>query len=142
MINKLAKIKQRKEEAKQLIIEKNERNEAINKNIKYLVGRYHKSYISMNKIFKSVNAKNLDDVLYDVNYIKHNFNQLKNRITEVNQDITNLNNEYNKLCIQLDNIKKEISNEEQKKKSTYKREDRNRVEEIRLHPKGINILLI
>ena len=138
LINKLTKIKQRKEEAKQLIIEKNERNEAINKNIKYLVGRYHKSYISMNKIFKSVNAKNLDDVLYDVNYIKHNFNQLKNRITEVNQDITNLNNEYNKLCIQLDNIKKEISNEEQKKKSTYKREDRNRVEEINQELKKLN----
>ena len=29
-----------------------------NRNIKYLVGRYHKSYISMNKICKSVNAKN------------------------------------------------------------------------------------
>ena len=93
----------------------------------------------MNKIFKSVNAKNLDDVLYDVNYIKHNFNQLKNRITEVNQDITNLNNEYNKLCIQLDNIKKEISNEEQKKKLTYKREDRNRVEEINQELKKLNV---
>ena len=45
--------------------------------------RYHRSFISMNKIFRSVNAKNLDDVLYDVSYINHNFNQLKKRIIKI-----------------------------------------------------------
>ena len=84
LLNKLTKIKKKREEITELIKEKIERNQTIHNSLGYLVVRYHRSFISMNKIFRSVNAKNLDDVLYDVSYINHNFNQLKKRIVAVN----------------------------------------------------------
>ena len=92
----------------------------------------------MNKIFKSVNAQNLEDVLLDVGYIKHNFNKLRNRTIEVNKEITELNTEYGKLCAQLENIKQDTIKLEQKKKRTYKREDSDRVDEIREELKKLN----
>ena len=138
LINKLTKIKKKRGEITELIKEKQERNENIQNSSRYLVIRYHKSYISMNKIFRSVNAKNLDDVLLDVGYINHNFNQLKKRIIAANQDISDLNSEYTKLNIELEEIKKNIAIEELKNKTTYNKEDTERVEEIRQELKKLN----
>ena len=138
LVNKLNKIRKKREEITELIKEKTERNETIHNSLGYLVIRYHKSFISMNKIFRSVNAKNLDDVLLDVSYINHNFNKLRNRIVGVNQDLIDLNNEYTNLCIKLDRIKKETILEEQKSKNTYKREDTERVKQIGIELKKIN----
>ena len=138
LINKLAKIKKKREEITELIKEKIIRNSTIHTSIGYHIGRYHRSYISMNKIFKSVNAQNLEDVLLDVGYIKHNFNKLRNRTIEVNKEITELNTEYGKLCAQLEKIKQDTIKEEEKKKRTFKREDSDRVVEIREELKKLN----
>ena len=138
LVNKLTKIKTKREEITELIKQKIERNSTIHTSISYLIGRYHRSFISMNKIFKSVNAQNLEDVLLDVGYIKHNFNKLRNRTIEVNKEITELNTEYGKLCAQLEKIKQDTINLEQKKKRTYKREDSDRVDEIREELKKLN----
>ena len=138
LINRLNKIKKRREEIKETIEHKIVRNEEINNNIKYHINRYDKSFISMNKIFKSVNAKNLDDVLLDVGHIKYNFNTLRNQIIKTNEEISELNNKYKILCEQLEKIKSDTIKEEQKKKRTYKRENQARVEEIKKELKKIN----
>ena len=138
LINKLTKIKKKREEITELIKEKIERNQTIHNSLKYLVIRYHKSFISMNKIFRSVNAKNLDDVLYDVSYINHNFTQLKKRIVAVNQNISDLNNEYGKLCLELEKIKNKINIEEEKNKTTYRREDTDRFHQVKKELKKLN----
>ena len=85
----------------------------------------------MNKIFRSVNAKNLDDVLFDVSYTNYRFNSLKIKIVSMNQKINDLNAKYVKLCNQLKQIKKDIAIAEEKSKTTYHREDTDRVEQIR-----------
>ena len=138
LLNKLTKIKKKREEITELIKEKIERNQTIHNSLGYLVVRYHRSFISMNKIFRSVNAKNLDDVLYDVSYINHNFNQLKKRIVAVNQNISDLNSEYGKLCLELENIKNKINVEEEKNKTTYRREDTDRYDQIKKEMKKLN----
>ena len=138
LLKKLDKIRKKREEITNLIQQKIERNSTIHNNIDYHIGRYHRSFISINKIFKSVNAQNLEDVLIDVGYIKYNFNHLRNRIIEVNKEISQLNNEYGKLCEQLEKIKQDTIKEVQKKKRTYKREDSDRVDEIRNELKKLN----
>ncbi len=138
LLNKLTKIKKKREEITELIKEKIERNQTIHNSLGYLVVRYHRSFISMNKIFRSVNAKNLDDVLYDVSYINHNFNQLKKRIVAVNQNISDLNSEYGKLCLELEQIKNKINVEEEKNKTTYRREDTDRYDQIKKEMKKLN----
>ena len=138
LLNKLTKIKKKREEITELIKEKIERNQTIHNSLGYLVVRYHRSFISMNKIFRSVNAKNLDDVLYDVSYINHNFNQLKKRIVAVNQIISDLNSEYGKLCLELEQIKNKIIIEEEKNKTTYRREDTDRYDQIKKEMKKLN----
>ena len=138
LINKLAKIKKKREEITELIKVKMERNETINHSLGYIYVRLHKSFISMNKIFRSVNANNLDDVLLDVSYINHKFIQLKNRIVAINQNISDLNSEYTKLCLKLEKIKKDIILEEKKNKTTYNREDAIRVIQIREELKQLN----
>ena len=138
LLNKLTKIKKKREEITELIKEKIERNQTIHNSLGYLVVRYHRSFISMNKIFRSVNAKNLDDVLYDVSYINHNFNQLKKRIVAVNQNISDLNSEYGKLCLELEQIKNKIIIEEEKNKTTYRREDTDRYDQIKKEMKKLN----
>ena len=138
LLNKLTKIKNKREEITELIQQKIERNHTIHNSLRYLLVRYHKSFISMNKIFRSVNAKNLEDVLIDVGYINHKFIQLKKRTVEINQSISELNSEYVKLCMRLTKIKEEIDIEEEKNKTSYSREDKNRVVEIRKEMKKIN----
>ena len=138
LLNKLTKIKKKREEITELIKEKIERNQTIHNSLGYLVVRYHRSFISMNKIFRSVNAKNLDDVLYDVSYINHNFNQLKKRIVAVNQIISDLNSEYGKLCLELEQIKNKINVKKKKNKTTYRREDTDRYDQIKKEMKKLN----
>ena len=138
LVNRLNKIKQKRETIKDTIQEKIKRNEEIQNNIKYHINRYNKSFISMNKIFKSVNAKNLDDVLLDVGHIKYNFNNLRNRTIKTNEEIIELNNQYKILCEQLNKIKNDTIDLEQIKKSTYKREDQSRVDEIKNELEKLN----
>ena len=138
LVNKLNKIKSKREKIKETIQEKIERNEEISNNIKYHTNRYDKSFISMNKIFKSVNAKNLDDVLLDVGHIKYDFNTLRNKTINTNEKISELNNQYKTLCEQLEKIKMDIIKEEEIKKRTYKREDQSHVDEIKKELKKIN----
>ena len=77
----------------------------------------------MNKIFKSVNANNLDDVLLDVNSINGRFNHLKILITKSNQDISDLNSLYSKLIKDLEHIQKQIRiNKNKKTLSSNERE--------------------
>ena len=138
LVNKLNKIKSKREKMKETIQEKIERNEEISNNIKYHIYRYNKSFISMNKIFKSVNAKNLDDVLLDAGHIKYDFNTLRNKTINTNEKITELNNQYKTLCEQLEKIKMDIIKEEEIKKRTYKREDQSHVDEIKKELKKLN----
>ena len=138
LLKKLTKVKRKREEITDLINEKSERNQFINDNINYLLIKYHKSFISMNKIFRSVNAKNLDDVLFDVSYTNHRFNHLKIKIIAMNQKLSDLNREYVKLCSQLEGVRKDIAIAEEKSKTTYHREDAKIVEEIRQDLKKLN----
>ena len=138
LINRLNKLKKKRETIKETIQEKLKRNEEIQNNIKYHINRYNKSFISMNKIFKSVNAKNLDDVLLDVGHIKYNFNTLRNRTIKTNEEICELNNQYKILNEQLEKIKNDTIDLELIKKSTYKREDQSRVNEIKKELKKLN----
>ena len=138
LINRLNKLKKKREAIKETIQEKLKRNEEIQNNIKYHINRYNKSFISMNKIFKSVNAKNLDDVLLDVGHIKYNFNTLRNRTIKTNEEICELNNQYKILNEQLEKIKNDTIDLELIKKSTYKREDQSRVNEIKKELKKLN----
>ena len=138
LIHKLKKLKSKRNDIKKLIKERQKKNLTYHENLIKNSKKYQKSFISMNKIFKSVNAQNLEDVLLDVGYIKHNFNKLRNRTIEVNKEITELNTEYVKLCAQLEKIKQDTIKEEEKKKRTFKREDSDRVVEIREELKKLN----
>ena len=131
LLNKLTKIMKKRDEITEIIKDKVEKNIITNNNLKNHIKRYNRSYISLDKIFKSVNAKNLDDVLLDADNIKHNFNKLRNRIMEINKEITVLNSQYVKHCKQLEEIKNDIIKLEEKKKVTYERDDMDRVEEIK-----------
>ena len=81
----------------------------------------------MNKIFRSVNANNLDDVLLDVNSINGRFNNLKNMIVKKNQEISNLNSKYSRLNKEIENIKKEIKLNKHKKVEAFT-QDKNNVQ--------------
>ena len=131
LLNKLIKVQKKREETIEIIKEKLRRNENIHNNIKYLLIRYHKSFISMNKIFRSVNANNLDDVLLDVNSINGRFNNLKNMIVKKNQEISNLNSKYSRLNKEIENIKKEIKLNKHKKVEAFTQKEQDKIFKIK-----------
>ena len=140
LVNKLKKLKIKRENVNKSIKEKEKKIENINIHYKQNIRRYQKSFIGMNKIFKSVNAKNLDDVLYDVNYIKSKFNKLKNNIINMNLDISNLNSEYSQLGKILNDINKEIilTKNKNKNSTVLNQKDQKRLIEIKNELKKIN----
>ena len=125
LVHKLRKLKIKREQVKKLIKERQNKIKIYESHYLRYVKRYQKSFISMNKIFKSVNAKNLDDVLLDVNSINARFNNLKNKIIKLNQDISNLNSKYSQLNKNYIDIQKQILNNKTKKKNKFKEEEQN-----------------
>ena len=115
LIHKLKKLKSKRSDIKKLIKERQKKNLTYHENLIKNSKKYQKSFISMNKIFKSVNANNLDDVLLDVNSINGRFNHLKILITKSNQDISDLNSLYSKLIKDLEHIQKQIRINKNKK---------------------------
>ena len=138
LVNKLKKLKAKREQINQIIKEKEKRRKNIQNNYIYNLKRYQKSYISMNKIFKSVNAKNLDDVLLDVNNLKFKFNKLKNDTIIKNLNISDLNNEYSKLNKKLNDIRNEIILTKNKKNTVFNQNDQERLMEIKNEINKIN----
>ena len=131
LVHKIKKLKAKREQVKQTIKEKeNKIKKHENNYIKY-IKRYQKSYISMNKIFKSVNAKNLDDVLLDVNSINARFNNLKNKIIKLNQDISDLNSVYSMLNKNLDSIQKQILCNNRTKENLFNEDEQNKIIQIK-----------
>ena len=114
-IHKLRKIKAKRNELKSLIKERQKKNLTYNEILIKYAKKNQRSFISMNKIFRSVNANNLDDVLLDVNSINCKFNNLKTLIMKSNLDISNLNSIYSKLSKNLENINKQINTNKNKK---------------------------
>ena len=133
LIHKLKKLKSKRKDIKNLIKERQKKNLTYNENIIKNVKKYQKSFISMNKIFRSVNANNLDDVLLDVNSINGRFNTLKNLITMTNRDITDLNSLYSKLTKDLKNIHKQIKINKNKKKVSLTERDKDKLIQIKHH---------
>ena len=109
LIHKLRKLKTKRNDIKTLIKERQKKNLIYQENLIKYAKKNQKSFISMNKIFRSVNAKNLDDVLLDVNSLNCKFNRLKNLVMKSNEDISNLNSKYSKLSKNLEDIKKQIN---------------------------------
>ena len=109
LIHKLRKLKTKRNDIKTLIKERQKKNSLYQENLIKYAKKNQKSFISMNKIFRSVNAKNLDDVLLDVNSLNCKFNRLKNLIIKSNQDISQLNSTYSKLSKDLENIHSQIN---------------------------------
>ena len=138
LVNKLKKLKAKREQINQIIKEKEKRRKNIQNNYIYNLKRYQKSYISMNKIFKSVNAKNLNDVLLDVNNLKFKFNKLKNDTIIKNLNISDLNNEYSKLNKKLNDIRNEIILTKNKKNTVFNQNDQERLMEIKNEINKIN----
>ena len=131
LINKLKKLKNKKEQVRRMVKDKEKKLREMESNYVDTIKRYQRSYISMNKIFKSVNAKNLDDVLVDVNSIKAKFNNLKNNIINLNQKISNLNSEHSNLNNELKDIQKHIISNKNKKYYFFNEEEQNRIIEIK-----------
>ena len=125
LIHKLRKLKAKREQVKRLIKERHNKIKIYEDHYLRYVKRYQKSFISMNKIFKSVNAKNLDDVLLDVNSINARFNNLKNKIIKLNQDISNLNSVYSQLNKNYIDIQKQILSNKTRKQNKFKEEEQN-----------------
>ena len=138
LVNKLKKLKAKRENVTNKIKEKEKKIKNMNNNFIHYIKRYQKSYIGMNKIFKSVNAKNLDDVLLDVNNIKAKFNKLKNIIINMNQDISNLNSEYSNLNKNLLEVKQEIILTHNKKYKMLNQNEQKRLIEIKNELKKLN----
>ena len=140
LVNKIKKLKHKRENINKDIKDKEQKIEINNMYYKKYIKRYQKSFIGMNKIFKSVHAKNLDDVLYDVNYLKSKFNKLKNNTIKMNLDISNLNSEYSKLDKNLFEINKEIvlAKNKNKKSTVLNQEDQKRLIEINNELKKIH----
>ena len=136
LLNKLKKLKVKKELLNKSIKEKEKRLKNNEFNYIHSIKRYQRSYISMNKIFKSVNAKNLEDVLVDVNHIKSKFNNLKNSIISLNKDISNLNGEYSQYKNELMNIEKHIALNKNKI-NIFNEEEQNKIIEIKNNLKKI-----
>ena len=131
LIHKLRKLKSKKNDIKKLIKERQRKNLAYHENLIKYAKKYQKSFISMNKIFKSVNAKNLDDVLLDVNSINARFNTLKNFIISYNQDISELNSKFSKLNKNLKNIQNQIILNKNKKVETFNQREQDKIFKIK-----------
>ena len=125
LVHKLKKLKMKREQVKKIIRERENKIKVYENHYIRYIKRYQKSFISMNKIFKSVNAKNLDDVLLDVNSINARFNNLKNKIIKLNQDISNLNSIYSKLNKDYIDIQKQILSNKNRKSNKFKEEEQN-----------------
>ena len=136
LLNKLKKLKVKKDLLNKSIREKEKRLKNNEINYIHAIKRYQRSYISMNKIFKSVNAKNLEDVLVDVNHIKSKFNNLKNSIIGLNKDISNLNGEYSQYKNELMSIEKQIALNKNKI-NIFNEEEQNKIIEIKNNLKKI-----
>ena len=130
LVHKLKKLKAKREQVKKIIKEREIKLKVYENHYLRYAKRYQKSFISMNKIFKSVNAKNLDDVLLDVNSINARFNNLKNKIIKLNQKISNLNSIYSKLNKDYINIQKQILSNKNKKNNKFKEEEQNLIIQI------------
>ena len=137
LVNKLKKLKSKREQITKFIKENERKIKEIESNIMYHIKKYQKSYISMNKIFKSVNAKNLDDVLLDVDFIKTKFNKLKNNIINKNLNISKLNSDYSKLEKNLNDVKKKIIIIQKKNNTIFSQQDQKRLIEIKNELKKI-----
>ena len=131
LIHKLRKLKAKRNEIKKQNKERQRKNYAYHENLIKNVKRFQKSFISMNKIFKSVNANNLDDVLLDVNSINGRFNNLKNMIVKKNQEISNLNAKYSRLNKEIENIKKEIKLNKHKKVEAFTQKEQDKIFKIK-----------
>ena len=131
LIHKLRKLKAKRNEIKKQNKERQRKNYAYHENLIKNVKRFQKSFISMNKIFRSVNANNLDDVLLDVNSINGRFNNLKNMIVKKNQEISNLNSKYSRLSKEIENIKKEIKLNKHKKVEAFTQKEQDKIFKIK-----------
>ena len=131
LIHKLRKLKAKRNEIKKQNKERQRKNYAYHENLIKNVKRFQKSFISMNKIFRSVNANNLDDVLLDVNSINGRFNNLKNMIVKKNQEISNLNSKYSRLNKEIENIKKEIKLNKHKKVEAFTQKEQDKIFKIK-----------
>ena len=138
LVNKLKKLKAKRGQINQTIKEKERKIINMNTNYIHSIRRYQRSFIGMNKIFKSVKANNLEDLLVDVNYIKAKFNKLKNNIINMNLDISNLNSEYSNLNRKLNEINQEIISVKNKKNTFFNQQDQKRIIEIKNELKKIN----
>ena len=127
LVHKLKKLKAKRDQVKKIIKERENKIKIYEFNYIRYVRRYQKSYISMNKIFKSVNAKNLDDVLLDVNSINARFNNLKKKIIKLNQEISNLNSIYSQLNKNYIDIQKQILLNKTKKDNKFKQSEQNKI---------------
>ena len=131
LIHKLRKLKAKRNEIKKQNKERQRKNYAYHENLIKNVKRFQKSFISMNKIFRSVNANNLDDVLLDVNSINGRFNNLKNMIVKKNQEISNLNAKYSRLNKEIENIKIEIKLNKHKKVEAFTQKEQDKIFKIK-----------
>ena len=131
LIHKLRKLKAKRNEIKKQNKERQKKNYVYHENLIKNVKRYQKSFISMNKIFRSVNANNLDDVLLDVNSINGRFNNLKNMIVKKNQEISNLNSKYSKLSKEIEKIKTEIKSNKHKKVEAFTQKEQDKIFKIK-----------
>ena len=131
LIHKLRKLKAKRNEIKKQNKERQRKNYVYHENLIKNVKRFQKSFISMNKIFRSVNANNLDDVLLDVNSINGRFNNLKNMIVKKNQEISNLNSKYSRLNKEIENIKKEIKLNKHKKVEAFTQKEQDKIFKIK-----------
>ena len=131
LIHKLRKLKAKRNDIKQQNKERQRKNFIYHENLIKIVKKLQKSFISMNKIFKSVNANNLDDVLLDVNSINGRFNHLKNLIIKYNQEISNLNAKYSRLQKEIVNIKREIKNNKNKKVEKFTQREQENIFRIK-----------
>ena len=112
-------------------LERQKKNLVYHDNLIKNAKRFQISFISMNKIFRSVNASNLDDVLHDVNSINGRFNNLKNLIIKYNQEISNLNAEYSRMKKNMINIKKEIKANKYKKVEAFTEREQDKIFQIK-----------
>ena len=131
LVHKLKKLKAKREQVKKIIKERENKIKIYEFNYLRYAKRYQKSFIGMNKIFKSVNAKNLDDVLLDVNSINARFNNLKNKIIKLNQDISNLNSIYSQLNKKYIDIQKQILSNKTRKNNKFKEEEQNKIIQLK-----------
>ena len=130
LVHKLKKLKAKREQLKKIIKERENKIKIYEFNYIRYVRRYQKSFISMNKIFKSVNAKNLDDVLLDVNSINARFNNLKKKIINLNLNISDLNSTYSHLNKDYMDIQKQIITKKTEKSKKFKESEQKKIIEI------------